>query len=321
MNAAPVAASDDAARRIDGVIRMTVWLVLVAAAIYLGLALWAGWRDLAGALRQLGLLALAGGVIASTLNYLLRFARWQRLLAAMSLRIPARASLPIYIGGLALTATPGKLGETVRSVLLLRLGVPAGASLAAFFIDRLSDLAGVFVLTAASGRNPWWLVGAAASFACGFALRWLMRHPRAVVWLTAHRGRMKLRRLLMLVDSGRMHFLAAWRPRHAAWYAFVAVAAYGLQAGVFALYVERLWPAIDALRAIHIFCVATLAGAASMIPGGLGAMELTLIALLVDEGVPSTLATAAAVAIRTVTLWFGILLGVTGLLMIRKPVR
>ena len=318
MSAKPVTAANAAMRRIDAVIRAAVWFVLGAAGLYLGLALWFGWRDLGAALLQLGAGALLAGAGISMITYLLRFVRWQHVLRAMSMPVPARLSLPIYTSGLALTASPGKIGETMRTILLMRLGVPAGAGLAAFFIDRFSDLVGVFALTALSGRRLSWWLGTAAITAFGLALGWLTGHPRAQRWLKTPLRQGSLNRLRCLAETGRTYFLAAWRPQALAYYAFIAVVAYGLQAMVFAAYVGRLWPALDSIRAIHIFCVATLAGAASMLPGGLGAMELAVIGLLVDDGVPVTLATAAAVAIRTVTLWHGILLGVASLLVIRK---
>ena len=52
-----------------------------------------------------------------------------------------------------------------------------------------------------------------------------------------------------------------------------------------------------------------LAGAASMMPGGLGSTEATIAALLTAEGVDLATAGLAAVGIRLASLWFSILLG------------
>jgi uncharacterized protein (TIRG00374 family) len=82
-----------------------------------------------------------------------------------------------------------------------------------------------------------------------------------------------------------------------------------------------LWPAIEPSIAMHSFLVATLAGAASLLPGGLGAMELTLLALLAAHGMPTSLATAAVLAIRAVTLWFGIFLGLISLNWIQASTK
>ncbi len=104
-------------------------------------------------------------------------------------------------------------------------------------------------------------------------------------------------------------------------YVAIAAAAYGMQALVFASFVQQLWPGVTVATAINIFCVSTMAGVASMLPGGLGASELTMIALLTHAGMPAPDATAAAVGTRAVTFWFGIALGVTCLASFRALAR
>lgn len=314
------AADTGTARRLDTLIRTITWSALIGALLYLGLGLWVGWRDLWQSFVRIGFMAFALGLAASTLGYGLRFARWQWLLHAMQAPVPVRASLPIYVGGLALTATPGKVGETIRTLLLMRFGVPAGSSLAAFFIDRLSDLVGVLALAAIAGLDLRWAAGAASMAAAGFGLRWLVNHPRLVARLHTRHPHPRWQRAFALAETGRTQYLAAWREAYVPGYVLVAIAAYGAQSLVFGLYVQVLWPGIDLMTAVYIFVIATLVGAASMIPGGLGAMEVTMIAMLVARGVAPLEATAAAVAIRTVTLWFGILLGILNLMFIRKRV-
>ena len=57
---------------------------------------------------------------------------------------------------------------------------------------------------------------------------------------------------------------------------------------------------------VFIFFFATLAGAASMIPGGLGSQAAPMIGLLTLNGVGSAQAIAATVILRVATLWFGV---------------
>jgi uncharacterized protein (TIRG00374 family) len=59
-----------------------------------------------------------------------------------------------------------------------------------------------------------------------------------------------------------------------------------------------------------------LFGAASMIPGGLGAMEAALFFQLVERGVSEGIAMSLAITIRLVTLWFDMLIGVVSLLFL-----
>jgi uncharacterized protein (TIRG00374 family) len=293
-------------------------LVACAAAVYLGLALFVGWRDLVDAIASLGAVAIFGGLLVTSLNFALRFRRWHDLLLRMGQRVPFADNVRVYLSGLALTATPGKVGETIRSALLLRWRVPLGASLAAFLVDRLTDLIGVLLLAAATGGGAvWWLLAAAATGA-GIALRVFCTarwSERVADWLEQpHR----LATLVLLLRSGMEQYVAVWRGVRVVAYVAIAALAYGLQAVVFAAYVEHLWSEADWIASLHMFATATLAGAASMIPGGLGAMELALIAQLSVAGMPVMSATAATLAIRAVTLWLGVLLGLLCLLSYRR---
>ena len=299
-------------------IRAVVWLIATSAVLYLALALYFDWESVRAAIAALGPLALMLGMLLASINYLLRFARWQNLLARMGQRIPLRDNLSIYVGGLALTATPGKLGETVRSALLLRWRVPVGASLAAFFIDRLTDLIGVLLLAAFTGDGLLWWGLAAGAFGAGFVLRQAFGTKQAenlAGWLDR---RHRLASLVTLLRSGMRQYMAGWRARRLVVYVALAIAAYGIQAAVFAAYVNRLWPDADWRNSLHIFATSTLAGAASMIPGGLGAMELACIAQLAAAGMPLSSATAATISVRAVTLWFALLLGALCLLTIQR---
>jgi uncharacterized protein (TIRG00374 family) len=309
---------DTAAPTLDRAIRAAALLAACAAVLYLGTAFFVGWRDLFDAIATLGALSLIAGLLLAMLNYLLRFGRWSDILRCMGQRLPFVDNLSIYIGGLALTATPGKVGETIRSALLLHWRVPVGASLAAFFIDRLTDLIGVLLLAAATGGGPLWWTLAAIAIAAGIGLRVVFsarRSETVAQWLGRHH---RLGRLEALLRSGMVQYVAVWRGPRVVAYVVVAVLAYGIQAAVFAAYVARLWSDADCNASLHIFATATLAGAASMIPGGLGAMELALITQLSVDGMPLASATAAALAVRAVTLWFAILLGVACLFWYRR---
>ena len=52
-----------------------------------------------------------------------------------------------------------------------------------------------------------------------------------------------------------------------------------------------------------------LAGAASLLPGGVGSTELTIVLLLGIYGVTASIAMIAAIGIRFATIWFAVLTG------------
>ena len=105
----------------------------------LGMLCWVGFgaaldpQALLAALAGLGRRGIAGVVMLSLLNYLLRFARWHWFLGRLGYPLRLRRHLLIYFAGFSLTVSPGKAGEAAALAVPAPLGVGYGASLAALF--------------------------------------------------------------------------------------------------------------------------------------------------------------------------------------------
>lgn len=302
-------------------IQAIVWFVITGALLYLAAVFWFGWQDTVAAFAVLGLHTLLIGVIFSSISYLWRFARWERSLQCLGYSVPRFKHIGIYLSGLALTATPGKSGETFRSALLLQHGVRITHSLAAFLVDRGSDVLGMILLGTlaamiAGQHFAWvWLVSFASILLGSRAFAYLLSHP------IASAGWCRLGRYMAwLPIKGGQATLEAWAnvwtlPRVSV-FSVVAMIAYGTQALVFAWFCHILDTGISIADCVLIFVQATLFGAASMIPGGLGAMEAALVFQLLERGVSDISAMSLAISIRLVTLWFGVLTGVVCLLLL-----
>jgi uncharacterized membrane protein YbhN (UPF0104 family) len=294
---------------------LTVFIA-VGAGIYFGAIVWSGSGESLSVVSSLGLSTVALGVALASSAYLVRFARWHWILLLLGYRLQLGFNLRVYLAGLALTSSPGKLGEAVRSVLLLNRGVRVSSSFAAFLTDRGSDILGVAAL------------GALAAWGAG------MREPiletifvsllliTVLVALALRRGAFDSMLLSLAKFSGWAGRLAAplpawaslWTPVRVVALSGFAIAAYGLQALVFAFFVHELGGGVTPADCMKIFSVALLLGAATMVPGGLGATEAALVYQLHQAGMALPSALAAAIALRLSTLWFAILLGVGALL-------
>ena len=73
--------------------------------------------------------------------------------------------------------------------------------------------------------------------------------------------------------------------------------------------------------ATFVLATSTLAGALSMLPGGLGVAEASVAAMLLllvhDEAMDQGVAVAATLLIRFATLWFAVGLGAVALTVLR----
>jgi uncharacterized protein (TIRG00374 family) len=67
---------------------------------------------------------------------------------------------------------------------------------------------------------------------------------------------------------------------------------------------------VSILAVTFTLAFSSIIGAASMLPGGLGAAEGSIMGLLVKViGVPANIAAVATILIRFCTLWFGVIVG------------
>ena len=301
-------------------VRSVVIFIAIGASVYLGAILWTGWEQAIATIRKIDVLTLvAGGFVAST-AYVWRFARWHYSLSRFGYRVPMGRNFGVYLAGLALTASPGKLGETLRSLLLMPYGVKAGHSLGAFVADRLSDVLGVCLLGIVAGmvagKVGWFLIAVflgllIVSLFSGYAVVH-HRSGRFWSWLALKLRWLPIRGGQAVVAS----WASLWSPGRSISFALVAVAAYGTQACVFGWFCLLAGVDIPLSDAIVIFVNATLFGAASMVPSGLGTMEAALVFQLVAQGADDAVAVSLAIVTRLVTLWMGILLGVISLMAV-----
>jgi uncharacterized protein (TIRG00374 family) len=295
--------------------------VVAAAAAYLLLTLWAGWKDVGHAFVTLGWSGLAAALSLSLLNYGLRLWRWRLYLSELGHRLPASTAALIYLSGFALTATPGKAGELLRGVFLKQRGIPLTQSTAVFVSERLSDLVAVLLISLpAAAKYPQGklvvLVAMVAVVFLGLVLSQKAMLSSTLRWSSQYSSRLfrTAQHAIILLQA------AALCHRSLLTISATALSIGAWSAEGFAFYLVLNWTGIplDFWSAMFIFALATLAGALSFLPGGLGGVEAAMVALLLVEGAKQSDAVASTIVIRLTTLWFAVALGVAVLILARR---
>jgi uncharacterized protein (TIRG00374 family) len=255
------------------------------------------------------------------LNYLFRFFRWQMYLKALDAR-PARArSFQIFMAGLAMAITPLKAGEALKAQLLT--GVvkrPWSVGLPAVLAERLTDLMGVAVLaslgvgTLPVGRNAAFL----GMLVSGF-LMLVFLHPasfRAAVWLLGKIPRAGKWGEHLLGMRANIQKLLSFRTTLVA--LALSCLAWFYECLVLYVALRGLGIELGPVRATFVYSLSTLAGALSVLPGGLVATEGSMTGLLYLLGVGLGPAAAATFVVRLCTLWFAVFLGMVFLLILER---
>ncbi len=301
--------------------------VVLGALIYLGAVLYVDVHATAAALADFRWSAVVLALLLSSVNYLLRFWKWELCLGWLGIREPGPGNAPgltlgrsllIYLAGLSMSVTPGKVGEVLRSLLLKQSdGVDFTRTAPIVVADRLTDLIALVLLSLLGIAKfqefqdylpviLFTLVLVVAGVIvlgsprlCHGLLRLLARIPgvdrvaaKAEALVDASARVLRLRALVLL--------------------SLLSVAGWGLECVGYWL-ILRGFVGVDASLplAVFLWSTTTIIGALSFLPGGLGATEgsLALLVARLATGVSQAIAVASTLLIRICTLWFGEVVG------------
>jgi uncharacterized protein (TIRG00374 family) len=304
--------------------RAVIAFFLVTAA-YVAVLAWADSRNhvFAGLPRLVSMLPMLMGL--ALLSYLVRYVRWHWLLARAGRRTPWLAGCMAYLSGFAFTATPGKVGELVRIRYLMPLGVEPWMVIAAFVFERAFDLIVVLLLStlAISDRRLFAFVLAFVGvFIAIVALA--VFHPgwfSAISNVLRRHGRPRIAALCDGLRDGLAACRTWMTPLDVAVCVVCGLVAWSITSLAFVWLLGGLGVSIGGLPAFTIYPMAMLAGAASMLPGGVGSTEVTIVALLSLDGVAVGVATLAAIGIRLASFWFSMLCGLAALTTMELRMR
>lgn len=250
----------------------------------------------------------------SIFSYGCRALRWWLFLRSTSTKISPVRHVLIYLGGFALTTSPGKAGEMIRSIYLKPLGIGFSKSIAAFVSERLLDVLAVTCismigLSMLEDRGSWFAVAG-----CLVLIVFLvLRSPQLESFLRLFPYRPA--KLALKFQTSVEQFLSITMLLKVLPLSFAAWTAQGIG---LALLVKFFGYDINPILVIGIYNLSMLAGAASFIPGGLGATEAAITLLLGLQGVEASDGLTIAMTSRILTLWLAISMGFVSLLLVIK---
>jgi len=287
--------------------------IVIAVAVYIIGVLIVGGDEIRSAAARLDVSCLIIALGLSLAHFALRFLRWRYFLRSFGYRLHLSVDIVHYLAGFALTTTPGKIGETIRSIYLEKHGVRYTESLAAFFSERLLDVLIVSMLATlvvdqfADGR---WLTGFAG---CAVIIVLAISRNKIVIeWLETSASSENSTRITAILNRiGRMLRSASGllKLRSVLLGSALGLGAWAAQGiGLFVI-AKGVGIDLPIAAAIGVYTASILVGAFSMIPGGIGSTETAMSLLLIMFGADAPTAVAAAIISRLATIWFAVAIG------------
>jgi uncharacterized protein (TIRG00374 family) len=264
-------------------------------------------------------------VLALTgINWVLRFIKWHGYLILLGQRPQISDSSWVFLSGFSMAVTPGKFGELLKAWLLEeRTGTPMTTTASVVITERLTDflalvlLASWGVYTTGHGEIVMFIavIGSILSLAILASESFALRVIRSTATLPLLK---KLTPKLEVLYLSMAKLVTPW-PLLAA--TAISIAAWGCECVGFYLVIDALPnTSPDLGEATFIYSFATIFGAITLLPGGLGTTEGSLVGLThsVFGLATKQSAGAAALIIRFCTLWIAVLVGSVLLLAFRR---
>ncbi len=297
---------------------------IIAIVAFAGVSIYTDMSALGNRLGGFGWWALASALGLALFNYVVRFLRWTLYLRKADVQLETGLSIQIFLSGFALSITPGKLGELIKSYLIREFrSVPVAKTAPLVVGERVTDLTALLLLgligvSAYGVAQNMVLIGIVLVGAALVGLSWPMLAMGTIKMLTNPGFLRRFREPLLEFYDGLAELVRPWPML---WATALATIAWLAECIGFALILSA-FPGTEVPLglAILIYATTTVAGALSFLPGGLLVTEATMALLLVESsrGVDEPTALAATILIRLATLWFAVLIGVVVLGLLRR---
>lgn len=249
-------------------------------------------------------------IVLTTLGYGLRYLKWYIYLKSGDIDLTRSESLFVFLCGLCMIVTPGRIGELWKSWLIKDIaGVKVSKTIPIVVADRVTDaisliwlsFIGSFYYTRSDIILTGFIISCVATY-CAINSKILSKY---VMSLTKKRSSkhvddiQTMHDTLTLIMKPKL-FLSLTLLNVIAWF-FECLGLYYIIIGF------GKW--VSVLPSVFIFSFSSLIGGVSMIPGGIGIAEAGISGLLVFGGISPTISVAIAIILRLGSFWYGAILG------------
>ena len=251
------------------------------------------------------------------LCWIVLFTRWNLLLKNSNIHVPVKDNLKIYLSGFALSITPGKVGELIKSQLLKnKFGIPREKTAPIVLVEQLYNIIGIIGV---SILGLWYFEFGAHIILIAASL--------LVIILILISSKRLFEKFLTLLS--RIKFLSQYtstfsnsydvlRKSTRGWvvvYASALSIAFWLIESVIAYFVLLSFGVnhIEFLSVITTYTSSIILGVASFLPLGIGVVEGSLAGFFTLQGVDVSVALTLVIFIRIFTRWIAVSVGFVSL--------
>lgn len=304
--------------------KRVLFSIALAGIIYLVYIVSSDFETLINVFSQFNYFYIPLLLLLVVINYWIRFWKWEYYLNLLQIKLPRQESLTVFLSGLIMSISPGKMGEMIKAYLIKRTtGTKIRKTGSVIFAERLTDFISLLIIAAAGAFYYNYQRKLVMLFSFIFIVIILIVGNRNLAEPILH----LIRKIPLVKKFGEeinslyenAYTLLRWGPLFAM--TMVSLISWLFECLAYYIILKDIGIDVGLLWASFAYSFSIVAGALSMLPGGLGVTEgsLTLLVMtFASNSVEYDTAFASTFLIRVVTLWFAVLIGIVAISVYQK---
>lgn len=299
----------------------TLISIAFAGILYLAITIYIDFNLLIESFKKFDLLLLPVLLLLSLMNYFARFYKWDYYLNILKINISKKDSLLIFMSGLLMSVTPGKIGELLKAYLVKTVNkTPASVTAPIIFAERATDFLSLTILALFGayiydyGRNAALVITIIILIGIFILTNRKVFDSLMIVLSKIKFIHKRIESIEQLYHS--TYTLLKLRPLLIA--VGISVLSWGFECFGYYLVINNFINTIGISWSFFSYSFSTIVGAVSMLPGGLGVTEGSFLLMLTSKGLSASDAAATTFITRVVTLWFAVLVGIVAVFFFQR---
>ncbi len=295
-------------------VKRNIFISLAAAGLlYLGFTIYANFDNVILTFASFDWLLIPLLLLLSLVNYFFRFLKWHYYLNVLKVKIKTIDSFSIFMSGLIMSVTPGKMGELMKSYLVKEVTKePISKTFPVVFAERITDFVSLIIITLIGayvfnfGREI--VIGVGIFFLIILII--LSNKIIAFKIIKLLEKNKFLKKHLASIHNAYESSYQMLKPLPLIYMTLLSLVSWSFECLGYYIILINFNIEVSFLWAAFSYGFAIIVGAITMLPGGLGVTEGSLTFMLIRNNFPKDLAVASTFIVRVVTLWFAVLVGI-----------
>ncbi len=309
---------------IEKIKRNILLSLLITALVIVAIGILSDVDSILAAFKNFDWILLPILILLSLCNYFFRYLKWEYYLRILKINVSRPDSIKIFLSGLVMSVSPAKMGEVIKSLLLKDIyNEPITKTAPIVFAERLTDFFALTIIAA---------IGALLFHYSKVLIVIVLIVLLLIVFIISNEKLfsviLNILKKIPFIEKQSNNILRSYessflliKTSHLIPMIMNSILSWSFECFGFYLILINFDLDISLQYPFFVYAFSIIAGAVSMLPGGLGVTEGSLSFLLINFGIKSEVAFASTIIVRSVTLWFATLIGAVTLFLYTKQLK